>query len=120
MTIREKGGNMIMAVTIENLKSLLIEAKHQFIGILLCNRAGEWSDESYEIDIVKEIRNGSQKTTLLVVHSAKNSACLVVDVNLISGIKFNKYLHHDGSLVDEIRIHRKNKVSADAAELVTN
>jgi hypothetical protein len=92
----------------------------QFVQLSLCNPAGQWSDEYYTLDHIKENRRGFDITTLLVLRSEKNSACLTVDASFVSAMKFNKYLQYDGALIREVNVHRKKKVVGNVTTVSTN
>lgn len=97
---------MNISVT-ENLKEVLKEAKDQFISISISNQPGKWSDQYFAITEIKEIKRAEENITLMVLSSVEDSHCVTIDINLISGIKFNKYLNFNGLLTSEVEIISK-------------
>lgn len=95
---------MVKSVTHENLKEILSEIKNQFINIAIQDNGGEWSDEYFIVEGVKDIKSREVNMTALLLVSPKFSHCAIVDITSISGIKFNKYLNLNGTLLDEIKI----------------
>jgi hypothetical protein len=99
---------MEISVTDNSIKSLLQEAKKQFISISIGNPTGGWSGEYFEIDEIKEFKHGHERITIVLLRSPSTSECTAFDARLIHGIKFDKYLLLNGNLYDEIRVVSKN------------
>ena len=88
----------------EELKGILNEIKKQFINVAIQDETGEWSDEYYMVEGVKDISNRHGTMTALLLVSPKLSHCSIVDVKSILGIKLNKYLNLNGTLMQELRV----------------
>jgi hypothetical protein len=88
----------------EDLREILNEIKKQYINVAILDETGEWSDEYYIVEGVKDITNRQGTTTALLLVSPKLSHCSIIDVKSIQGIKLNKYLNLNGTLMEELRI----------------
>ncbi len=95
---------MEVSVTYEDLKDILNEIKKQYINVAILDETGEWSDEYYIVEGVKDITNHQGTTTALLLVSPKLSHCSIIDVKSIMGIKLNKYLNLNGSLMEGLRV----------------
>lgn len=95
---------MEVSVTHEDLKDILNEIKKQYINVAILDETGEWSEEYYIVEGVKDITNRQGITTALLLVSPKLSHCSIVDVKSIMGIKLNKYLNLNGTLMEELRV----------------
>ena len=95
---------MEVSVTHEDLKDILNEIKKQYINIAILDETGEWSEEYYIVEGVKEITSRQGSTTALLLVSPKLSHCSIIDVKSILGIKLNKYLNLNGTLMEELRV----------------
>jgi hypothetical protein len=95
---------MEISVRHEDLKDILNEIKNQYINVAIQEETGEWSDEYYIVEGVKDINSGQGSMTALLLVSPKFSHCSIVDVKSIHGIKLNKYLNLNGALMQELRI----------------
>lgn len=95
---------MEVNVTQENLKDILIEIKNQYINVAIQDETGEWSDEYYIVEGVKEIKRSDVNMTALLLLSPKLSHCVIADLKSVQGIKLNKYLNLNGSLMQELRV----------------
>ena len=95
---------MEVSVKHEDLRDILIEIKKQYINVAILDEAGEWSDEYYIVEGVKDITNRQGTTTALLLVSPKLSHCSIIDVKSILAIKLNKYLNLNGTLMEELRI----------------
>jgi len=98
---------MEISVTHDGIENILKEVKNQFISFSISNDSGKWSNQYFSLADVKEFTRGGERTIVVLLNSLKDSECIAVDVNLICGFKFNKYLNVDGRLTDEIRIVSK-------------
>lgn len=96
---------MEMSVTYEELKDVLNEIKNQYINVAILDETGEWSEEYYTVEGVKDIKNRQGTTTALLLVSPKLSHCSIIDVKSILAIKLNKYLNLNGTLLEELRVH---------------
>lgn len=105
---------MEVSVKHEELKDVLIEIKKQYINVAIQDVTGEWSEEYYIVEGVKEIGSHQGTTTALLLVSPKFSHCSIVDVKSILGIKLNKYLNLNGALMQELT------VQSDAAQTVSS
>lgn len=112
-------GSMMLTTKAEGLRRILQEAREQFIQLALCNPAGQWSKEYYSIDHIKENRRGFENSTIIVLRSEKDSSCQMFDINLITALKFNKYLQHQGALVNEVNVVKKEAVETFKAVELT-
>ena len=88
----------------EDLKDILNQIKKQYINVAILDETGEWSDEYYIVEGVKDIINRQGTTTALLLVSPKLSHCSIVDVKSIVGIKLNKYLNLNGTLLEELKV----------------
>lgn len=88
----------------EDLNDILNEIKKQYINVAILDETGEWSDEYYIVEGVKDIINRQGTMTALLLVSPKLSHCSIVDVKSILGIKLNKYLNLNGTLMQELRV----------------
>jgi hypothetical protein len=95
---------MEVSVKPEDLKNILREIKNQFINIAIQEVSGEWSDEYYIVEGVKDIPYKDSSMTALLLVSPKLSHCSIVDIKCIQGIKLNKYLNLNGKLMEELRV----------------
>lgn len=95
---------MEASVRHEDLKDLLNEIKNQFINVSIQEATGQWSDEYYIVEGVKDIQNTEGTMTALLLVSPRLSHCSIVDVKSIHGIKLNKYLNLNGTLMEELRV----------------
>jgi hypothetical protein len=95
---------MEMNVTYEELKDVLNEIKKQYINVAILDETGEWSDEYYLVEGIKDIKNRQGTTTALLLVSPKLSHCSIIDVKSILAIKLNKYLNLNGTLMEELRV----------------
>lgn len=95
---------MEVSVRHEDLKEILNEIKNQYINIAIQEETGEWSDEYYIVEGVKDIKNREGTMTALLLVSPKLSHCSIIDIKTIHGIKLNKYLNLNGKLMEELRI----------------
>lgn len=95
---------MEVSVKHEDLRDILTEIKKQYINVAILDESGDWSDEYYIVEGVKDINNRQGTTTALLLVSPKLSHCSIVDVKSILGIKLNKYLNLNGTLMEELRI----------------
>lgn len=95
---------MEVSVKHEDLKDILNEIKKQYINVAIQDETGEWSDEYYMVEGVKDISNRQGTMTALLLVSPKLSHCSIVDVKSILGIKLNKYLNLNGTLMQELRV----------------
>lgn len=99
---------MEISVTGDRIKSLLQEAKKQFISISIGNSSGGWSGEYFEIGDISEFKHGHERLTIVLLHSPRTSEPTALDARLIHGLKFDKYFSLNGNLYDEVRIVSKN------------
>ena len=99
---------MEISVTYNSIRSLLQEAKKQFISISIRNSSGGWSGKYFEIGEIKEFKHGHERLTIVLLRSPGTSECTAIETRLIQGIKFDKYLSLNGNLYDEVRIASKN------------
>jgi hypothetical protein len=95
---------MEVNVAQENLKEILLEIKNQFINVAIQDETGEWSDEYYIVEGIKEIKSKDVNMTALLLLSPKLSHCVIADLKQVQGIKLNKYLNLNGSLMEELRV----------------
>ena len=96
-------------VTREEIQEVLKQAKKQFISISISNDLGQWSEQFFALQEIREVKDGSEKITMLLLNSPKNSECTVINAQYIHGIKFNKYLYLNGSLLDQVAVVTKDK-----------
>jgi len=89
---------------VEVLKDVLRAAKNQFVSISVANQAGKWSEEYFTVGQLVSLETGHESMTLVILNSLNNSRCEAVDVKLLFGIKFNKYLNLNGELIEELKI----------------
>ena len=85
------------------MKNMLMQAKVQFIDVCIENHSG-WLDEYFELYEIKDVKQGVEKITLIILRSSNDSVCMVVDLQSISCLKFNNYLNIEGNLIDKISI----------------
>ncbi|HYF68787.1 MAG TPA: hypothetical protein VD884_11670 [Ohtaekwangia sp.] len=111
---------MRISVAREQIKDVLSEAKTQFISISISNQSGKWSDDYFLIQDIREFKKGGEKITLLLLKSSKDSECTVIDVTLIHGIKFNKYLSLNGHLSDEVQMVSEDSVVQQPYEIFSS
>ena len=111
---------MKIFVARDQMKDIFSVAKTQFISISISNHSGKWSDQYYLIHDIKEMKQGSEKITLLLLNSSNDSECIAIDVKLIHGIKFNKYLNLNGHLSDEVQIVSKDSVGQQSREIFSS
>jgi hypothetical protein len=104
----KKGGVMEISVTEDKIKDLLLEAKTQFVSFSISNSSGRWTDEYFQLHGISEFKHGDEELLVVLLRSPKNSESQAIDVRLIHGIKFNKYMHLNGKLFDEIKIVSKD------------
>jgi hypothetical protein len=97
---------MEVSVKVENLEAILKEIKCQYISIAVRNKTGKWSDQYFDIDDIKDIKSSGGTMTAIILHSHKNSECVVMDIRSIKGIRLNKYLFLNGGLAQEVTINR--------------
>jgi len=91
---------MESAITVDNIQEILATAKQQFADIAILNYSGEWSSQYFGISEVKEMNSGS--TVLAVLVSLQDSHFEAMDVRLIRGLRFNKYVNFHGTLAGEV------------------
>lgn len=101
---------MEISITIDQLNDVLREAKKQFASLCLNNEAGISSEVYFDIDDIMEIKTSAGDMTILIMHSDIDARCHVMDVRLISRMRFNKYLNYKGFLADKIKVGRINDV----------
>jgi hypothetical protein len=101
---------MEVSVEKEKIKDFLQAAKNQFISVSICNHSGAWSQEYRQVQDIREFKHGSEKFTIVILCSLKDSECTATDGNFISGIKFDKYLNIDGHLFDQIIVKSKESL----------
>jgi len=111
---------MRISVARDQVKDVLSVAKTQFISISISNHSGKWSDQYFLIQDIKEVKQGSEKVTLLLLNSSKDSECLAIDIKLIFGIKLNKYLNLNGHLSDEVQIVSNDSVVPQPHEIFSS
>jgi hypothetical protein len=102
--VKQKVGTMEVSVRHEDLKDILGEIKKQYINVAILDETGEWSEEYYIVEGVKDITNHQGTMTALLLVSPRLSHCSIVDVKSISGIKMNKYLNLNGTLMQELTV----------------
>ena len=95
---------MEVSVRHEDLKDILNEIKKQYINVAILDDTGEWSEEYYIVEGVKDIVSRHGTMTALLLVSPRLSHCSIVDVKSISGIKLNKYLNLNGTLMQELTV----------------
>jgi hypothetical protein len=95
---------MEVSVRHGDLKNILREIKNQYINVAILEAGGEWSDEYYIVEGVKDITSQEGTMTALLLVSPKLSHCSILDVKSIQGIKLNKYLNLNGTLMEELRV----------------
>jgi hypothetical protein len=93
---------MIVSVKVNHLKNVLRDAKNQCASVAIRSRTGESSNEYFHINEVKDVFTERGVITIVILHSEKDLRCALMDVRLIKGLRFNKYLTVKGVLTDEI------------------
>jgi hypothetical protein len=93
---------MMISVKVNHLKNVLRDAKNQCASVAVRSRAGEWSNEYFQINEVKDVFTERGVITIMILQSEKDLRCALMDVRLIKGIRFNKYLMVKGALTREI------------------
>src|SRR5690349_16209957 len=94
---------MIVRLKADHLKNVLKDARNQNVSISIASKAGSWS-EYFHIDEIKDVVTERGVVTIMVLHSDQSPQHAMVDVRLISGVKFNKYLTVKGTLTSEVSI----------------
>jgi hypothetical protein len=94
---------MIMWLKADYLKNVLKDAHKQNVSISICSKAGNWS-EYFQIDDIRDVVTERGLVTIMVLHSDQSPKRALVDVRLISSVKFNKYLTVKGKLTSEISV----------------
>jgi hypothetical protein len=95
---------MVFDVNINTLTLIANSLRDQFVSVALKGRSGKLSHEYFAIEAIKKCKHGRAKTTVMVLRSDITSHWIMVSVDTISGLKFNRHLYLDGQLFDELRL----------------
>lgn len=87
----------------DHLKNVLKDAHKQNVSISISSKAGNWS-EYFQIDDIRDVITERGLVTIMVLHSDQSPKRALVDVRLISSVKFNKYLTVKGTLTSELSV----------------
>ena len=94
---------MIVWLKADHLKNVLKDARNKNVSISICSKAGNWS-EYFHINEIKDVITERGVVTIMVLHSDQSLQNTMVDVRLISSVKFNKYMTVKGELTSEISV----------------
>jgi len=111
---------MKITVTQEQVKDVFNEAKRQFIDISISNHSGQWSDQYFLIQDIKELKQSGEKITVLLLISPNDLRCIAINAKLIHGIRFNKYLNLNGQLSTEVGIVHKDSAPQLSHEIFSS
>ncbi|WP_276370932.1 hypothetical protein [Chryseolinea sp. H1M3-3] len=93
---------MKFEISYHQLKPTLRAIQNQHISVAIKNRSGKWSHEYFVIQELKEFVSDEVKATAIVLRSELHWE--IVDIQSISGLKLNKYLHINGQLFSELKL----------------
>ena len=111
---------MKISVTQEQVKDVLNEVKRQFIDISISNHSGQWSDQYFLIQDIKELKQNGEKITLLLLISPNNLRSTAINAKLIHRIRFNKYLNLNGQLSTEVCIECRDSATQLSHEIFSS
>jgi hypothetical protein len=107
---RIKGGEIMITIKPEALGDVLKDAKERRVGISICRRSGEWCKEYCEIDEVKDVRTNNGSMTVIILHPNDGSHVSLLDVQLITAVKFSSKLTVMGTLTGEVKVEPGSRI----------
>jgi hypothetical protein len=105
----QKWRSMTISVKADRLKEILRDAREQVASIAICI-AGKWSDEYFYIQEINDVITERGAVTIMVLQSVKDWTCTLVDISIISAVKFNKYIMVKGLLTSEVDVGNRTIV----------
>jgi hypothetical protein len=105
-----KRGEIMITIKTEALGDILKDAMERRVGISICRRGGEWSKEYCEIDEVKDVRTNNGPMTVIILHPNDGSHVRLLDVQLITAVKFTSELTVMGTLTGEVKVESGNRI----------
>ena len=101
---------MIISVRPDALRDILEDAKENRVGISVCRRGGQWSNEYCQIDEIKDVQTGDGVITVVILHPFEGSQVSLLDVQLISAVRFASKLMVMGTHALEIKVESAARI----------